>query len=51
MVAFAGGASIILMVIFLWCLISTAPALVWIYRVTLGRFSGGLGLVNSRMSR
>ncbi|KAG8927417.1 hypothetical protein FRC01_007516 [Tulasnella sp. 417] len=46
MIAFAAGASAILFIIYLWCLISTAPLLVWIYRLTLGRSSGGLGLVN-----
>ncbi|KAG9009031.1 hypothetical protein FRB90_008651, partial [Tulasnella sp. 427] len=44
---FAAGASVILLVIYLWCLISTNPVLVWLYRLTVGRGSGGLGLVNS----
>ncbi|KIO27368.1 hypothetical protein M407DRAFT_191699 [Tulasnella calospora MUT 4182] len=47
MVVFALGASVVLLVIYVWCLISTNPILVWIYRFTLGRGSGGLGLVNS----
>ncbi|KAG8947800.1 hypothetical protein FRC04_010286 [Tulasnella sp. 424] len=47
MFTFAFGASTIIFVIYLWCFISTIPLFVWIYRLTVGRSSGGLGLVNS----
>ncbi|KAG8947802.1 hypothetical protein FRC04_010288 [Tulasnella sp. 424] len=47
MFTFGFGASVILLFIYLWCLVSTIPVLVWIYRLTVGRSSGGLGLVNS----
>ncbi|KIO18852.1 hypothetical protein M407DRAFT_224543, partial [Tulasnella calospora MUT 4182] len=51
MVFFAVGASVILFIIYIWCFFSTIPGLVWIWRLTKGRRSGGLGLVNAMNPR
>ncbi|KAG8884671.1 hypothetical protein FRB98_002271 [Tulasnella sp. 332] len=44
---FATGASLVLIGIFIWCLLSTSPVLVWLYTFMAGKSTGGLSLVNA----
>ncbi|KAG8988026.1 hypothetical protein FRB93_004309 [Tulasnella sp. JGI-2019a] len=44
---FSGGASAVLVLIFIWCTIANWPPFVWAYERIFGRFTGHLSLVNS----